>query len=212
MNISRLFSRQFRDSIPDTCQVLYDTREQKICKIPGAVEKMQKTGDYSVAGLEGIVGIERKSGCDFLGSCGKGHDRLNREMERASKILDFIFLVEVDPEIFLNPRQVEDRKHDDAGNLILDKKGQAKIERWWSYAWTAETPKWKRRLSKMNPATLRGVLEKWPEKYGIRWVFVDSFEEGQRFIERQAYHWWKTLRAGEWAAKTDLFLESEKRK
>lgn len=51
-----------------------------------------KTGDYSIAGLESQLSIERKSVGDFFGSIGGDRPRFEREMERLAE-LDFAAVV-----------------------------------------------------------------------------------------------------------------------
>lgn len=87
--------------------VLVDTREQAPWDFSGLegggpqagrpliVETRVETlasGDYSIAGCEARMAIERKSVADWFGSIGKGRERFEREMERLSK-LDFAAVV-----------------------------------------------------------------------------------------------------------------------
>lgn len=58
----------------------WDSKKPMI--VPIADDTHLRTGDYSIFGFEHCVTIERKSPSDWLGSIGKGHDRLEREMER----------------------------------------------------------------------------------------------------------------------------------
>jgi len=59
-------------------KILVDTREQTPWSFP-KTEQVERagltTGDYSLAGLEGLVAIERKSLEDFVSCCGKGRER-----------------------------------------------------------------------------------------------------------------------------------------
>ena len=63
---------------------IIDTREQT----PFNLEPMRveagtlAVGDYSVAGLESVVSIERKSLPDFVACCGRERDRFQRELDR----------------------------------------------------------------------------------------------------------------------------------
>ncbi len=45
-----------------------------------------KTGDYSIAGYEDQVAIERKSLSDFLGCCGNDRKRFQKQLERLNEI------------------------------------------------------------------------------------------------------------------------------
>lgn len=67
----------------DVCAVI-DTREQA----PLTLEPLRSvigtltTGDYSVAGLEHMVAVERKSLPDFLACVGRERERFERECQR----------------------------------------------------------------------------------------------------------------------------------
>jgi len=91
-------------------QIIIDTKEQKPYRIPGAMFKALDTGDYSIAGLENIFAIERKTLSDFYRSITKGHARFRKEIQRAKEFLDFVILVEADPEklidTYSNGRQI----------------------------------------------------------------------------------------------------------
>ena len=52
------------------------------------------TGDYSLAGLESRVGVERKSLADFVGSISTGRERFERELTRARGLDSFMVVVE----------------------------------------------------------------------------------------------------------------------
>ena len=63
-----------------------------------------KTGDYSIKGFESDVCIERKSIADLFGSCGTGHDRVEREFQRMAEFKYAAFVVEADwHEIYTKP-------------------------------------------------------------------------------------------------------------
>ncbi len=53
-----------------------------------------QTGDYSLAGLEHLVGIERKSLGDLVGCCTRGRDRFVRELERGRGLDLFAVIIE----------------------------------------------------------------------------------------------------------------------
>lgn len=71
---------------PENLTVLCDNREQR----PWALDPLPmkratlQTGDYSIAGLESHIAIERKSLDDLMGCIGKGRPRFERELERLS--------------------------------------------------------------------------------------------------------------------------------
>jgi DNA excision repair protein ERCC-4 len=85
--------------------VVVDTREQapwhflnvdpwKI--VPLITDKALATGDYSIAGAESRIAIERKSIQDLLGSITAGRDRFEREFERLAKLEHAAVVVEGD--------------------------------------------------------------------------------------------------------------------
>jgi len=79
--------------------IAVDTREQAPWTFQGidytgqrwaiwCVRATLATGDYSIAGHEGRLAIERKSAADLTGSIGSGHDRFRREHERMAEIVE----------------------------------------------------------------------------------------------------------------------------
>lgn len=62
--------------------VVIDTREQLPYWFTDSVLGTLKTGDYSAAGYEHLVTIERKSKSDAYASVGQHRDRFKREWER----------------------------------------------------------------------------------------------------------------------------------
>jgi ERCC4-type nuclease len=65
--------------------IVIDTREQRPYGFGDKVSIQRKalqTGDYSVAGLENEIAIERKSLDDLIGSLSAGRERFNKELER----------------------------------------------------------------------------------------------------------------------------------
>ncbi len=63
---------------------IVDTREQTPFDLSPMATKSGtlNVGDYSVAGLEAVVSIERKSLMDFVQCCGRERDRFQRELDR----------------------------------------------------------------------------------------------------------------------------------
>lgn len=65
--------------------IVVDTREQDplpICRLP-SVRGTLTSGDYSVAGLEDLFAVERKSIPDLVSCCvGENRERLERELHR----------------------------------------------------------------------------------------------------------------------------------
>jgi len=81
--------------------IIQDSREQSpfpfdgpwyegvIVKVAGL-----KTADYSIEGLEDVVGVERKSMPDLLGSISTGRERFEKEMVRALELDAFMVVIE----------------------------------------------------------------------------------------------------------------------
>lgn len=81
-------------------RIVQDTREQRgyadLFKTPCITGTLQY-GDYSVAGLEHLIAVERKSFQDLLGSVTQGRDRFETELKRARSLHKFFILVECSP-------------------------------------------------------------------------------------------------------------------
>lgn len=73
-----------RDLRPEDVCAVIDTREQLPLSLAPLREVTGKlaTGDYSVAGLEQHIAIERKSLDDYLGCVGTSRERFDREAVR----------------------------------------------------------------------------------------------------------------------------------
>lgn len=81
-------------------RIIADTREQTPYRFEGkpyaevSVEQgTLPTGDYSLSGLEGKVGVERKSLPDLMACMGKERERFMAEMERARGFEAFAVVV-----------------------------------------------------------------------------------------------------------------------
>lgn len=88
-----------REPIKFPAIVLVDTREQTPFRFDGIQDRHQRdrrliistqrttlpTGDYSLAGFEHLVSIERKSLPDFFACVGRERDRFERELERLNR-------------------------------------------------------------------------------------------------------------------------------
>jgi DNA excision repair protein ERCC-4 len=72
--------------------VVIDTREQRPYRFPRSEVRTLPTGDYSIAGLEDRVAIERKTQSDAYASLGRGRARFERELIRLAR-LDYAALV-----------------------------------------------------------------------------------------------------------------------
>lgn len=98
--------------------VLIDTREQTPFRFDGITDRHQRqrrvivetrrttlpTGDYSLAGFENLVSIERKSATDFFACVGRERDRFERELERLNRFPCAHVVIEADfREMATNP-------------------------------------------------------------------------------------------------------------
>lgn len=82
-------------------KIIVDSREQSPFHFSGdkyecvtVIEGTLATGDYSLAGLESRVAVERKSLADFIGSISTGRERFERELTRARGLDAFMVVVE----------------------------------------------------------------------------------------------------------------------
>ena len=70
----------------DKPTVIVDTREQEPYEFPPSLVSLEKralpAGDYSLAGLEREVAVERKSLDDFIHTVIRDRDRFRRELQR----------------------------------------------------------------------------------------------------------------------------------
>jgi DNA excision repair protein ERCC-4 len=86
--------------------LVQDSREQlgykDLFKSPCIVGALD-CGDYSCAGIEHLMSIERKSLADLLGSLTSGRDRFEAELKRARSLHRFYILVECSPSDLLVP-------------------------------------------------------------------------------------------------------------
>ena len=83
--------------------IVVDSREQRPYEYPGAITKALASGDYSIAGLEASVAVERKSKADAYNSLGYGRDRFRREVERLAGYDFAAIVVEDSVPSFLHP-------------------------------------------------------------------------------------------------------------
>ena len=69
---------------PADITAVVDSREQTPFDLAPmrTITKGLDVGDYSVAGLEAVISIERKSLMDFVSCCGRERDRFQRELDR----------------------------------------------------------------------------------------------------------------------------------
>lgn len=82
-------------------KIIRDSREQSPFHFDGdkyegakVIEGTLSTGDYSLAGLESRVAVERKSLPDFIQSISTGRERFERELARARGLDAFMVVVE----------------------------------------------------------------------------------------------------------------------
>ena len=82
---------------------IVDSREQRPYALPGAVVRGLPAGDYSVAGFEDRVAVERKSLSDAYSSLGANRERFRREVERLARYEFAAIVVEASLTQFLVP-------------------------------------------------------------------------------------------------------------
>ncbi len=81
---------------PSSITAIIDTREQTPLELSPlkVIRGTLPTGDYSLAGLEHLVTIERKSLNDLLGCVGSDRERFDREIQRMLAYPVRVLLVE----------------------------------------------------------------------------------------------------------------------
>jgi ERCC4-type nuclease len=89
--------------LPAGLTFIVDSREQRPYALPGAVVRALPAGDYSVAGFEDRVAVERKTLSDAYSSLGANRERFRREVERLSKYEFAAIIVEASLPQFLMP-------------------------------------------------------------------------------------------------------------
>jgi len=87
--------------------IVVDTREQTpytFAEYGVAVERRKlDSGDYSIAGHEDQIAIERKTHVDAFGSLGKGRARFKREILRLNEYKYAAIIIECSLRSFLEP-------------------------------------------------------------------------------------------------------------
>jgi len=78
--------------------IIIDSREQRPFRFKSlpAVRGTLDTGDYSIAGLEHLIAVERKSLDDLLACVGRERDRSKRELQRLRAYRFRLVVVETD--------------------------------------------------------------------------------------------------------------------
>lgn len=78
-------------------RIVIDTREQQPYGFPCAIERRKlDAGDYSVAGFESQIAVERKSLADFVRSVIHDGDRFHAELDRLAALTHACIAVEAD--------------------------------------------------------------------------------------------------------------------
>ena len=83
--------------------IVIDSREKRPYEFPRCRLGALKTGDYSIAGCEDRVAVERKTVADAYASLGRGRGRFRREVERLGRLEYGAIVVEADLRGFLCP-------------------------------------------------------------------------------------------------------------
>jgi DNA excision repair protein ERCC-4 len=83
----------------DPPPILIDTREPdphpwESCFDAPVIRGTLETGDFSLPGCGEMIAIERKTTADLISCLCSSRDRFTRELQRASRIPDFIVIVE----------------------------------------------------------------------------------------------------------------------
>ena len=73
---------------------IIDSRERRPYKLEPCKVQALTTGDYSVAGLEDRIAIERKEIDDLIGCLTRDRERFTRELERGAAMDYFALLIE----------------------------------------------------------------------------------------------------------------------
>ena len=78
--------------------ILVDRREQRAWQFENLPSKLASltTADYSIAGLQRLVAVERKSLPDLLGCVGHDRDRFKRELQRLRAYRFRCLIIETD--------------------------------------------------------------------------------------------------------------------
>jgi len=83
--------------------IVIDSREQKPYRFRGALKAALPAGDYSAAGLERRVAVERKTHADCYSSVGAGRKRFEKEMKRLAAYDYAAIVIEAGLADFLRP-------------------------------------------------------------------------------------------------------------
>lgn len=82
--------------LPGDVTIVIDTREQQPYLFPACntIIAGLETGDYSIAGMEEFVSVERKSLQDFIACCGRERERFKKELKRLHMIKHCMIVLE----------------------------------------------------------------------------------------------------------------------
>lgn len=87
----------------DDFTIVIDTQEQLPYRFADSVTRKLKTGDYSIAGLESLITIERKTKSDAYRTIGTGRKRFIRELYRMQRMDYAAIVIECSMSDFLIP-------------------------------------------------------------------------------------------------------------
>lgn len=153
--------------------VLVDTREQAPWTFQGIVIERRlwsitriaatlATGDYTIAGCEDRLCVERKSAADLVGSVTAGNARFRREHERMADIVKFggaaggFACVIVEGSL----SAICDELDADAGR-------------------------------KVTSESVLGAVASWPQRYRVPWFFAGDRRTAERLAFKVMLKWWK---------------------
>lgn len=204
--------------------VVIDTREQRPFEFAGLTSDARHgrrplvvptvvgtlgQGDYSLAGLQDVVAVERKSLADLYGTLGQGRERFERELERLAGLLWAAVVIEADWNAVLQV-PVPHAAELDSLALWLNRFSQVPVAhnepqaglpapdqfaRWAVLLGDLLTGQPVR--SQLNPKTIHRSVIAWQQRYpSIHWWFCTDRRLAEVTTFRILERWWLKHREG----------------
>lgn len=124
--------------------------------------KTLSTGDYSIAGFEDRICVERKSLVDLYGTLGASRERFEREFERMQDLDSSLVVIEASWREIASP----------------DKKDDGEIDYNWS--------------SSLSSNAVLGTIVTWAGKYPkTRWKAAGSRKDGEKVAFKFLLEWFQ---------------------
>jgi ERCC4-type nuclease len=146
-------------------QLPYQFRDIRIERCKAFVWKKigtLKTGDYSIAGYENRVCVERKSLADLYGTLGSGRERFEREFERMQELDASLIVIEASWKEIAYPEETHN------GNI--------------NFNWHSE----------LNSNSVIGTIVSWSQKYPkTRWKAALDRNGGEKTTFQFLLNWYK---------------------